>query len=249
MIYQAHRGVSTQYPENTMPAFRAAYEQGYQIIETDPAFTADGVCVLFHDKTVGRTCRGAAPERLVAEMTWEQLRQLDAGLYMGQQFAGTRVPLLEEALAYMGEKRLHVKLDNKFERFTPEQRAVFFDIVEKSGADAGITCAKVENIGAVAARFPNAVIHYDGYVDEKVLKAVQAQLKNNPLVVWLPLPSPLTSWVKVPMATPALCETVKRYGKLGLWILETEQQLAQAKAFGADIIETTGTLKPTHKWN
>ena len=31
MIFQAHRGVSTEYPENTMPAFRAA---GYCTIVT-----------------------------------------------------------------------------------------------------------------------------------------------------------------------------------------------------------------------
>ena len=38
MLFQAHRGVSTEYPENTMPAFEAAWTQGYQIIETDPLF-------------------------------------------------------------------------------------------------------------------------------------------------------------------------------------------------------------------
>ena len=122
MIYQAHRGVSTECPENTMPAFRAAYEQGYQIIELDPAFTADGKCVLFHDKKVGRVCPAAPnPEQLVAEMTYEELAALDVGGYMGQQFVGTRVPLLEEVLVFAAEKKLHVELDNKFEKFTPEQ--------------------------------------------------------------------------------------------------------------------------------
>ena len=37
---------------------------------------------------------------------------------------------------------------------------------------------------------------------------------------------------------------VKEYGSLGLWILETEEQLQQAEALGADIIETTGSVKP-----
>ena len=245
MIYQAHRGVSTECPENTMPAFQAAFDQGYKIIEMDPAFTADGKCVLFHDKKIGRVCPAATdPERLVAEMTWEELATLDVGQYMGQQFRGTRVPLLEEVLAYAAEKQLHVKLDNKFEKFTPEQKEIFFAIVEKSGADGGFTCAKPENISLVAERFPNATIHYDGYVDEETLQEVKSRLKNNPLVIWLPLPSPLTSWVKVPLATPELCRTARQYGRLGLWILETREQLAQAKALHADIIETTGALKP-----
>ena len=32
MIFQAHKGVSTEFPENTMPAYIAAIGQGYQII-------------------------------------------------------------------------------------------------------------------------------------------------------------------------------------------------------------------------
>ena len=79
----AHRGNVAEYPENTMPAFRAAYEQGYKIIETDPIFTADGQCVLFHDRTVLRTCRTPegepVQERVAAEMTYGELTALDAG--------------------------------------------------------------------------------------------------------------------------------------------------------------------------
>lgn len=45
---QAHRGVSTDAPENTMAAFREAVKQGYDTIEFDPKFTKDGVCVILH---------------------------------------------------------------------------------------------------------------------------------------------------------------------------------------------------------
>ena len=64
------------------------------------------------------------------------------------------------------------------------------------------------------------------------------------MVTWLPLPSHLTSWVKVPLASESLCAMAKQYGQLGLWILETQEQLEEAKRLGADIIETTGALKP-----
>ena len=59
------------------------------------------------------------------------------------------------------------------------------------------------------------------------------------------MPSPLTSWGKVPLATPELCNMVKRHGELGLWILETKEQAAEAAALGADFIETTGSIKPS----
>ena len=249
MLFQAHRGVSTEYPENTMPAFIAAYEQGYQVIETDPLFTRDGQCVLFHDHTVCRTCRTADGEKIredikAKELTYAQLTELDAGLYMGEQFRGTKVPLFKEALDFAAQKGIHVKIDNKFEAFTPEQKETLFSIVEQSGVDAGFTCAQPENIRLVAERFPGSTLHYDGPVNEEALCGVKALLKNNPLIVWLPMASPLTSWVTVPTANETLCALVKKYGKLGLWILETEEQLAQAEAYGADIIETTGSIKP-----
>ena len=102
----------------------------------------------------------------------------------------------------------------------------------------------LESIHAVAERFPNATIHYDGLVNEENLKNLKMRIQNNPLVIWLPLPSPLTSWVKVPVASEELCDLAKQYGKLGLWILETQEQLEEAQRLGADIIETTGALKP-----
>ena len=249
MLFQAHRGVSTEYPENTLPAFEAAAHQGYQLIELDPTYTADGECVLFHDHTLNRTCRNADGSAIVGEidpkdLTLTQLQAYDAGIFMGEQFRGTRVPLLSEVLALAAKENLEVKIDNRFEHFAPWQMEKLFDIVAASGANAGFTCTKTEIIEKVVARFPDAPIHYDGAVDEETVQKLRAMLKNNPFTVWAPLPSHLTSWVTVPLATPALCKMIKGYARLGIWILETQEQLQQAEELGADVIETTGSIKP-----
>lgn len=250
MLAQAHRGVSTEYPENTMPAFEAAYLQGYPIIETDPLFTADGECVAFHDKTINRTCRnadGSAIEQTirVEDLTLEQLLELDAGVFMGQQFRGTKVPLFSDVLAYAREKGLMVKIDNRFADFPAWQQDKLFAIVKESGIDAGFTCKNPEITEKVLSLFPDAVIHYDGPVDEQTVRQIKSALRGNRFVIWLPMASPLTAWVKVPLATPELCRMVKGYGELGLWILETKEQAKEAAALGADIIETTGSVKPS----
>jgi len=249
MLFQAHRGVSTEFPENTMPAFRAAWEQGYQVIELDPSFTADSQCVVFHDPTVNRTCRTADHEEIqepyqVCDLSYAELLAYDAGSYMGPQFIGTKVPLLSEVLAFAAQTGLLIKLDNKFEKFDARLRDKFYNIVAASGARVAFTCTNMDIMRQVADRFPDAEIHYDGFVDEDTVLAVKSLLKTNPLTVWLALPSKLTAWVQVPTAAPALCEAVKRHAKLGLWILETEQQLNEAISLGADIIETTGSVKP-----
>lgn len=50
----AHRGFSLKGLENTLPAFQAALDLGYQYLETDINTTADGVTLVFHDATLDR---------------------------------------------------------------------------------------------------------------------------------------------------------------------------------------------------
>ena len=55
----------------------------------------------------------------------------------------------------------------------------------------------------------------------------------------------ITAWCKLPKATAERCAMVKKYAdKLGVWLLHDEEDRRLAQAFGADIIETTGSLKP-----
>lgn len=249
MKFQAHRGVGTEFPENTMPAFRAAAMQGYEYIELDPNVTADNQIVLLHDSTLNRTCRNAdgseiAEELPIARLTYEEALRYDAGIFKGEKHRGVKIPLLSEVLEFAKTHELTVKLDNKIHGFTSEQTEILYEIVERSGASVAFTCSQLTQIEKVVCRFPTAEIHYDGEVNEEILNKAQKLLRQNPLTVWLCLPSPLTDWVKIPKADEKLCALAKQYGKLGLWLLDTEEQLEQAKRYHADVIETTGRLKP-----
>lgn len=94
----AHRGESASTPENTMPAFRAAVANGADLVETDVQLTADRIPVLLHDSTVDRTTDG---EGLVGELSFAEVRALDAGSWYAPEFAGTRVPMFDELLNYL----------------------------------------------------------------------------------------------------------------------------------------------------
>lgn len=249
MQMQAHRGVCTECPENTMPAFRRAVQQGYPIIELDPKFTADDVCIVLHDFTVNRTCRTAEGEAFVekipvADLTWEQVQALDAGLWFGEEFRGTKVPQLAEVLAFARENGVHIKIDNVFAGFPAHRQQLMFDIVAASGADAGFTCPNIDTVKNVVARFPKATIHYDGLVTEEILREVTAALAENPLVAWLPFDNKITAWCKLPKVSKESCAMAHKYGRVGVWILHEEEDRQAAEAMGADIIETTGSLKP-----
>lgn len=89
----AHRGASAVCPENTMIAFERSLELGATGMETDVQMTSDGRLVLIHDETLSRT---AGVEGWVKDITYDQLRTYDAGSWFHNDFAGERIPSLEE---------------------------------------------------------------------------------------------------------------------------------------------------------
>lgn len=78
-----------------MPAFEEAIRVGADFIEVDVQTTADGKLVLSHDNTVDRCTDGKGK---VADMTFDQVETLDAGVKKGPQFKGIRIPTFDAAL-------------------------------------------------------------------------------------------------------------------------------------------------------
>ena len=91
----AHRGDNACFPENTVPAFVAAAEKGAAMVEFDVRRCKTGELVIMHDATVDRTTNGTGA---IAEMTFDELRALDAGVKKDPRFAGTKIPTFDEAI-------------------------------------------------------------------------------------------------------------------------------------------------------
>ena len=92
----AHRGASRDAPENTLAAFKLAWEQGADAIEGDFLLTKDNKIVCIHDKNTERL---ADRKLIVKESTLSQLRELDVGLGKGGKFKGTKIPMIDEVFA------------------------------------------------------------------------------------------------------------------------------------------------------
>jgi glycerophosphoryl diester phosphodiesterase len=101
MMRIAHRGASGEFPENTLAAFAGALAAGAEMCELDVHQAADGAIVVVHDDTINRTTNGRGR---VADLTAAQIRQVDAGSWFAPAFAGQRIPLLGEVLAWADER-------------------------------------------------------------------------------------------------------------------------------------------------
>lgn len=135
--YVAHRGYHVQAPENTMPAFAAAEEAGYQFLESDVHFTKDGVAVLCHDSTINATARNADGSKIVGVksiqfMTYEELLQYDFGIAAGEAYRGTRIPTFREWIAFCREADVTPYIELK-SRMTTEQVQTLMQLVEEAG--------------------------------------------------------------------------------------------------------------------
>ena len=94
----AHRGASGYCPENTMAAFKYAIELGIKNLECDVRLTNDNHVVVIHDSTVNRTTDGSGQ---VINHNLNQIKQLDTGSWFDKEFAGERIPTLEEVLSFL----------------------------------------------------------------------------------------------------------------------------------------------------
>ena len=103
-----HRGASHDAPENTLAAFKLAWEQGADGIEGDFRLTKDNEIVCIHDDTTKRT---ANKNLTVAKSTLQELRQLDVGTWKDAKFSGERLATLNEVFDIVPSgKRLFVEI-------------------------------------------------------------------------------------------------------------------------------------------
>ena len=107
-----HRGASAVAPENTIAAFREAIAVGADGIEFDVRLASDGVPVVIHDSTLRRT--GGVHQR-VADLTSQELSEIDVGSWFAPRFANEGVPRLAELFELFQTNNLSLYLEMKCE--------------------------------------------------------------------------------------------------------------------------------------
>ena len=104
----AHRGSSRKAPENSMSAVRQAIEDGADFAEIDVQETRDGVVVVIHDTDLMRVM---GLDRKIWEVTYDEIRDLDAGSWFSPKFEGERIPTLQQVIDLTnGKIKLNIEL-------------------------------------------------------------------------------------------------------------------------------------------
>lgn len=123
VLVASHRGNHVSYPENSLPAFKAAVQAGAAVLELDVRQSKDGHLVVVHDRTVDRTTDGKGN---VADMTLRELKSLHL-LFDGKPTTW-RIPTFREALEAVKGDML---VDIDFKADTEEAAEACYQTVEQ----------------------------------------------------------------------------------------------------------------------
>ncbi len=127
MEVTAHRGASRDYPENTMAAFKGAKKSGAGWIELDIQQCRDGQAIVIHDTNFKRT---AGINKNTWEMDYKDIKKLDAGSFFNKKFAGEKVPLLSEVIAFAKKNKIKLNIEIKPSGHEKEFEKEVADIIE-----------------------------------------------------------------------------------------------------------------------
>lgn len=157
-VITSHRGYSSAAPENTLPAFQLAIDHGSDRAELDVQMTKDGVVMVTHDASL-RRCTGR--NAYIYDLTYDEVRKLDAGRWFSAKYAGTKIPTLEEVLD-LCKGRIQLNIEIKPNAATPELEAETVRIIREKGfeKDCVITSQSYETLCKVKELDPEIETGY-----------------------------------------------------------------------------------------
>ncbi len=220
----AHRGASAEAPENTLSAFRRAWELGVECVELDVHVTKDGHVVVMHDPT---TKRIGGRDRKIADQTLAELRELDVGGYKSPAFSGEKIPTLGEVLATIPTGRtLFVEIKSGPETIPVIAKAIHDADPRPRGGKVALQAFDAKILVEFAKAVPEAPAYWT------VDPPIDDHEEEHPV----PLPYPRS-----------VVAEAKRHGFPGLALFYgsvTEELLADAAAAGLEIDVWTVNEEP-----
>src|ERR1700752_21781 len=171
-----HRGASALAPENTMAAFRLAYDAGADGIEVDVRLRADGIPVVIHDEDLRRPC---GLNKRVSDCSLDELKSFEFGSWFSQKTKTER--------SYDGEPILTLK--ELLESF-PEHFVLYLEmkcessqrkgqvIVESFDLKAIRLMKQIDSAFTTAALFEPSLSHPPLIASQKIIERAKESGAN-----------------------------------------------------------------------
>lgn len=107
-ILIGHRGDQEMGLQNTMSAFRGAWQNNCRGVELDVRQTKDGKLICFHDADFFKL---AGDKRKVANLTYDEIKKIDISCFKHPMFKDEHPPLLEDVFSEMPKGfMLHIEI-------------------------------------------------------------------------------------------------------------------------------------------
>ncbi len=116
-----HRGACGLAPENTMSSLIEASFFDLTFIEVDVKISKDRIPLLLHDDNLERTTNGFG---ICSDHDFNDLLMLDAGSWFNNDFAGEKIPSLEECLQFLYKNNIGVNIELKPNKGKEEQNII-----------------------------------------------------------------------------------------------------------------------------
>ena len=134
----AHRGASGEAPENTMDAFKLAWELGADGIEGDFHLTRDGHIVAIHDKDTNKVTKGRNKLN-VKKSSLKELQVLDVGSWKNEKYSKARIPTLEDVIDSLPEgKKFFIEIKCGTEIMKPLIKVIDLKVKERPNLKTNI---------------------------------------------------------------------------------------------------------------
>ena len=232
-----HTGYYTA-PENTIPAFKLSKANGFSFVETDLHITSDNVPVLLHDETINRTARNADGTEIstpisIQSITYQQALTYDFGIYKGSEYAGTKIPSLEEFIILCRNLDLHAYIEIKG-NWSSTKLAIAYNIVKKYAMESKVTWTSSSATYLAYAKGLDAYARL-GYVVETIsstkIEECQALLTEHNNIFILGNYNNFTSEIIASVAAASL--------QLEAYTINTEEDMLDLDAYVCGVVSNT----------
>jgi glycerophosphoryl diester phosphodiesterase len=141
VIVIAHRGAAGRAPENTLASFKAAMDDGADLVELDVQETRSGEVVVLHDNDFMRIAKQGIK---VWDGELEGLRQFDIGSWFAPEFSSERLPTLEEVLLLAKSRGARLDIELKYYGHNQRLEERVVELVERTGMTPNVVIMSLE---------------------------------------------------------------------------------------------------------